>query len=43
VHDLRLRSDAWPPTSSLARTPLPAGMSATLTAAGSQLRAARKA
>ena len=42
VHDLRLRSDAWPPIGNLARTPLPAGMSATLTAVGGQLRAARR-
>lgn len=38
VHDLRLRSIAWPSTGSMARTPLPAGMSATLTSVGRQLR-----
>ena len=41
VRDLRLRSDAWPPTAGFARTPMPAGMSATLTAVGTQLRATR--
>lgn len=39
VHDLRLRSTAWPPTADMARTPLPVGMSATLESVGRQLRA----
>ena len=39
VRDLRLRSVAWPPHAGLVRTPLAAGISATLTAVGSQLRA----
>lgn len=38
VRDLRLRSVAWPPTSGLARTPLLAGMSATMADVGHQLR-----
>jgi UDP-glucose 4-epimerase len=39
VSDLRLRSVSWPPTTGLARTPLPVGVAATLTAVGRQLRA----
>lgn len=39
VLDLRMRSVSWPPTVGLARTPLPAGISATLAAVGRQLRA----
>jgi UDP-glucose 4-epimerase len=38
VSDLRLRSVVWPPTSGLARTPLMAGMSATMADVGHQLR-----
>ena len=38
VSDLRLRSVVWPPTSGLAKTPLMAGMSATMADVGHQLR-----
>lgn len=41
VRDLRLRSVAWPHTSSLARTPMVAGMAATLTSLGGRHGAAR--
>ncbi|WP_051276017.1 NAD-dependent epimerase/dehydratase family protein [Marmoricola sp. URHB0036] len=37
VRDLRLRSVAWPHTSALARTPLSAGIAATLRSTGSQI------
>jgi UDP-glucose 4-epimerase len=38
VRDLRMRSVAWPPTSQFARTPMSAGIAATLAAVGDQLR-----
>ena len=38
VRDLRLRSVAWPPTTEFVRTPLAAGMAATLESVGEQLR-----
>ena len=41
VHDLRLRSVAWPDTSPLARTPMGAGMAATLRSIGSAPSGAR--
>ncbi len=41
VRDLRLRSVAWPRTSSLARTPLVAGIAATLGSVGGRPGAAR--
>lgn len=37
VRDLRLRSVAWPETSALARTPMSAGIAATLRSVGSQI------
>jgi UDP-glucose 4-epimerase len=37
VRDLRLRSVAWPRTSALARTPLQAGIAATLRSTGTQI------
>jgi UDP-glucose 4-epimerase len=41
VRDLRLRSVAWPRTSPLARTPMVAGIAATLTSLGARPGAAR--
>ena len=38
-HDLRLRSVAWPPTTALARTPMIAGIAATLASLRGQVRA----
>lgn len=38
VRDLRMRSVAWPPTSGFARTPMIAGIAATLAAVGDHLR-----
>ncbi len=38
VRDLRMRSVAWPPTAGLARTPLMAGMAATMASVGVQIR-----
>ena len=38
VRDLRMRSVAWPPTAGLARTPLMAGIAATMASVGDQLR-----
>jgi UDP-glucose 4-epimerase len=40
--DLRFRSHAWPPVAEHARTPLMAGMAATLTSVGDQMRTARR-
>jgi UDP-glucose 4-epimerase len=42
ARDLRFRSTAWPPVSVHARTPLMAGMAATLTSVGDQMRTARR-
>ncbi len=42
VLDLRFRSTAWPPVAEHARTPLMAGMAATLTSVGDQMRTARR-
>ncbi|MET0999543.1 MAG: NAD-dependent epimerase/dehydratase family protein [Marmoricola sp.] len=41
AHDLRLRSVAWPQTSSLARTPMVAGIAATLSSMRGQPRGGR--
>lgn len=41
VVDLRFRSTSWPPVSVHARTPLMAGMAATLASVGDQMRTAR--
>ena len=39
ARDLRLRSVAWPPTAALARTPMSAGIAATLRSTGSEILA----
>ena len=43
ARDLRFRSNAWPPVAVHARTPLMAGMAATLASVGDQLRTPRPA
>jgi UDP-glucose 4-epimerase len=42
TRDLRFRSRAWPPVAAHARTPLMAGMAATLASVGDQMRTGRR-